>query len=414
MGTVYEAHDLSLDRGVALKVLHPAIAGDPEVVDRFVREARAAARVNHQNLAHIYHVGSEGDPPFYAMELVAGRNLEEEVAASGPLPLAAAVDVLVQAARGLAAAHAVGVVHRDVKPSNLLRVLDGTVKVTDFGLAKSLGDPSATHAGTLLGTPTYMSPEQCRGASVDARGDVYSLGLTGWFLLAGEPPFRGPGLGEVLSDQMHRPLPPLAPRRPDLPPGVDEALGALCAKDPSARPATMTEVASLLESLRPRRLKQAPLAARAAAIAFDLAPFVVLFALVTVALGMFARFGMDRDLVEALLGFGAAAYLTATQLLPELSGRVSLGKRLLDLAVVAEDGTRPGRGATVARFFLRWPAAPLFLFWEDFTPFDDATAAVRFWTQVGAWVAGAICYRVARRRTVSDLLTRTRVVYATP
>src|SRR5262245_37951276 len=212
MGTVYRAHDRGLDRGVAVKILKPGIADDPRAVERFFREARAAARVSHPNLAHVCFVGSESGRSFFAMEHVEGSDLEEHVKRHGPLPLADAVDALVQAARGLAAAHGAGVVHRDVKPSNLIRRPDGTVKVTDFGLARSVeGDSEASAVGQVIGTPTYMSPEQVRGEGADVRSDVYMLGLTAFFLLAGRPPFPGPTLGKVLSDQVSAPLPSVLP-----------------------------------------------------------------------------------------------------------------------------------------------------------------------------------------------------------
>jgi len=179
MGTVYEARDTALDRTVALKILDPKLAEDPEVVTRFHREARAAARRNHPNLAHIYFVGSLGGLHYFAMEHVPGANLEDHVKAHGPQSPAFAADVIVQAAHGLAAAHVAGVVHRDVKPSNIMLTPDGLVKVTDFGISKLIeGDPGITGAGRLLGTPLFMSPEACGEKPTDARSDIYSLGLT--------------------------------------------------------------------------------------------------------------------------------------------------------------------------------------------------------------------------------------------
>src|SRR6185369_15488902 len=161
-------------------------------------------------------------------------------AKNGPMSLERFVDVIVQSARGLAAAHGAGVVHRDVKPSNLMLLPDGTVKVTDFGLAKSLdADVGASSGGMLLGTPTYMSPEQCRGRGVDARTDVYCLGLTAYFLVAGKPPFASESLGQMLQDQMNLPLPSIRDVRQELPPALDRALARMCEKDPAKRPATM-------------------------------------------------------------------------------------------------------------------------------------------------------------------------------
>jgi len=177
------------------------------------------------------------------MELVPGATLEPLVARDGPLPLGRAVDVLVQAARGLGAIHAAGLVHRDVKPANLLVTPDERVKVTDFGLSKTLGvAKSAMELGSLVGTPDVMSPEQCRGQAVDARTDVYALGLTAYTLLAGSKPWAGTALGAVLDPQRNAPLPAVRAKRSELPAAVDEGLARLTAKDPAHRPASRADV----------------------------------------------------------------------------------------------------------------------------------------------------------------------------
>ncbi len=409
MGTVYEAHDTALDRTVAVKVVNPELASDPEMVERFGREARAAARANHDNLTHIYFVGRAGDRPFFAMEHVPGENLEDRVARTGPLPLAEAIDALVQAARGLAAAHAVGVVHRDVKPSNVIRMPDGRVKVTDFGLAKSGGgDPSASAVGRLTGTPDYMSPEQCRADGVDARSDIYSLGLTAWFLLAGRPAYRAPSVVAVLGDQMHTPLPPLAAVRDDLPPAVDAVLARLCAKDPAARPASMEEVARLLEPLRPRTLRLAPFAARGSALAID----VLLLSMAAAALtfvGAHVEPYVGAAALEVLgvVVFGALLALA----LPWLEWRygVSPGKHLLGLRVVRDDGGAPGWPAVLERLLLRFPSLPTWTLPDGWAGAPVVEAVVR-WSQLAAVIAGAATWPFAGRRTLSDVLTRTRVV----
>ncbi len=409
MGTVYEAHDTALDRVVAVKVVNPELASDREMVERFGREARAAARANHDNLTHIYFVGRAEGRPFFAMEHVPGENLEDRVRRSGPLPLAQAVDVLVQAARGLAAAHAVGVVHRDVKPSNVILMPDGRVKVTDFGLAKSGGgDPSASAVGRLTGTPDYMSPEQCRADGVDARSDVYSLGLTAWFLLGGRPAYQAQSVVAVLGDQMHTPLPPLASVRPELPPAVDAVLARLCAKDPAARPASMDEVARLLETLRPRTLRFAPFAARGSALAID----VLLLSMVAAALsfvGNHVEAYVGSTLLE-VLGIVVFGVLLALAL-PWLEWRygVSPGKHLLGLRVVRDDGAAVGWRAVLGRLLLRFPSLPTWALPDGWSGIPLVDAAVR-WIQLAAVVAGAATWPFARRRTLSDVLTHTRVV----
>lgn len=411
MGTVYRAHDTSLDRPVALKVLRGEIADDPVIVDRFVREARAAARVSHGNLTHIYFVGAIDDRRFFAMEYVPGETLEECVHRQGPLPLDRAVDLLVQAARGLQAAHSVGVVHRDVKPSNLMITPEGIVKVTDFGLAKSSNvNVNATGEGTILGTPAYMSPEQCRGDPVDIRTDVYALGLTAFFALTGHPPFRSEKVGRLLDEQMNRPMPSVDEERPDLPPGVDDVLAALCAKKPDERPADMVEVMRLLETVRPRDVTAASLMARVFAFGVDLASiglvWVSLAGTMTLVSGVF---GEAQGLIHGIVFAGIVLGL---QWGVEVATGTTAGKWLLHLEVVRDDGTRAGAMRLLARFFLRLPGAAAFvigpLLGENVgTPISLAVLV----SNAALTVVGFGCALVPGRRTLSDLLTRTRVTY---
>jgi uncharacterized RDD family membrane protein YckC len=409
MGTVYAAHDLGLDRGVAVKVLHEEIAQDPAMVQRFFREARAAARVSHANLAHVYYVGSEGSHSFFAMEHVPGEDLEETVKREGPLPLPDVVDVITQAARGLAAAHAAGLVHRDVKPSNLIRRPDGVVKVTDFGLARSLhGDADLSGAGAVTGTPTYMSPEQVRGETAGPRTDVYALGLTMYYLLAGQPPFPGPTLGKVLSDQLNAPLPLLAPTRPELAPSVDEVLARLCSKDPARRPAGMDDVLGLLERLRPRRVDRAPLAARGTAYVLDWLMTAVVWAafhfLLTNPLGLPIADGSPWTHA------GFFGLWTLGQLGMEVLQGASLGKQMLHLAVAREDGMPPARRALLLRFVVRCPECVV----GPATLFALASFGVLEIVAAAALLAGAIASLFTQGRTLSDLASRTAVVYRHP
>jgi serine/threonine protein kinase len=408
MGTVYLSRDTSLDRSVAVKVLRARLATEPAIVDRFVREARAAARVNHPNLTHIYFVGDEAGQRFFAMEYVPGTTFEQEIAKNGPMPLARFVDVIVQSARGLAAAHGAGVVHRDVKPSNLMLLPDGTVKVTDFGLAKSLGgDVDASGGGMLLGTPTYMSPEQCKGRGVDARTDVYALGLTAWFLLAGKPPYAGESLGQMLQDQMNTPLPSIRAVRPELPLALDQALAKLCEKDPEKRPKSMDEVAALFEPLRPRPLELATFMARAVASCIDgaIVITVLLFvALLKVAVEQQINLRLIPEIVVAIIG---AATLLASQLGFEVWLGRSIGKWLFNLEVVRSDGAVPTRRALAARFLIRYPVFVAVL-WPDSPDWVDASVGV---LQGFALLLAACSFAAYRGRTLSDLITHTRVVY---
>lgn len=190
MGVVYRAHDETIDRDVAIKVLPPELNGDPTTLARFLAEAKAAGRLSHPNAVAIYEIGEHERTHYLVMELVTGGSLAEEVRRIGPLSPVAATKAVSDAARGLAAAHAAGLVHRDIKPANLIRSADGLVKVCDFGLAKEIfTDHGVTKTGHVVGTPYYMSPEQCLGKPVDARGDVYSLGATYYYLLTGAEPY---------------------------------------------------------------------------------------------------------------------------------------------------------------------------------------------------------------------------------
>lgn len=384
MGTVYRAHDTSLDRPVAVKVLKPRIADEPGILARFVREARAAARVNHHNLTHIYFVGRDQSVHFFAMEYVPGETLEELIARTGPLDLAEGIELLMDAARGLSAAHRGGVIHRDVKPSNLIRREDGTLKVTDFGLALSLNaDVRLTGGGTIMGTPTYMSPEQCRGTDTDERSDVYALGLCAWFLFGGHPPFDAQQLGRVIEDQLTRDLPSLHELRPELPPALDDVLARLCAKDPAERPADMDEVLELLRELKPKPMRLAPFLARTFSAGFDLA----VLAVVAGALQALVLFGhtqvFDRapGIAEYFLGdlpmFAAAVFT-----LMGLEWRIgcSVGKYLFNLRVVRADGSALTMRDAVLRTALRFPALLVFLLPSALFTANSLVGNVLEWT----------------------------------
>jgi len=409
MGSVYEAHDTSLDRTVAIKVLHPEIAGEGNTVERFNREARAAARVSHPNVTHIYFVGPDDDVRYFAMEHVPGPTLSEYVERYGPLDVDEAIDVLVQAAEGLRAAHRAGVIHRDVKPSNLKLPPDGMVKITDFGLSKQLsGDMDMTGEGRILGTPRFMSPEQCRGEKTDHRTDIYSLGLVGWFLLTGRPPYDADSIGRLLDEQMNAPLPSLLAVDPEMSPLVQDALERMCAKDPGDRPDDMEEVVEILEAARPRPLEPAPIAIRASAVLVDvlLASFIL-----AMSTGLVVLFVGGRELEESHLlwvpGFVTGIFLVLTQLGFEVWKGTSPAKYAFNVRVVRHDGLRAARSALAARFLIRFPAAVVLLVPMLPARIDQLLNLL----QLVSIVAGVVCFFLFRRRTLSDILTRTRVIY---
>jgi hypothetical protein len=210
MGVVYKARDTVLDRWVAVKTLLPALAGDPEARERFLREARAAAALSHPNLAQIHSIGEDGGVPYFAMEFIEGQTLAQKVERGGRLKPLEAIRLVRQVALGLQEAHRFQLVHRDIKPANLILGSDGTLKVTDFGLAKRAGGPGSmqlTATGQTVGSPLYMSPEQGRGMEADHRSDIYSLGATFFHLLTGRPPFQAASPMDVVMKHIREPAP---------------------------------------------------------------------------------------------------------------------------------------------------------------------------------------------------------------
>ena len=237
MAEVYLAQQLSLGRQVALKVLNAELARDPNYVRRFHHEARAAAALVHAGIVQIYEVGQDDGVHYIAQEYVAGRNLGEVIRSRGSLAPQLTLDILRQVAAALAKAASEGIVHRDIKPENIMLARSGEVKVADFGLARVQGDGGAnlTQVGVTMGTPLYMSPEQIEGRELDSRSDIYSLGVTAYHMLAGEPPFTGDSPLSVAVQHLNQPAPPLASRRPDVPPRFAGVIERMMAKKPADR-----------------------------------------------------------------------------------------------------------------------------------------------------------------------------------
>jgi len=249
MSSVYRAHDTLLDRKVALKVLHPQYADDEEYVERFRREARAVARLSHPNIVTVIDRGEENGQEFIVFEYVDGQNLKALVNARGAIPVETAVALGHQIARALAFAHEQGLVHRDVKPQNVLLNGDGRAKVTDFGIARSMDvKHGMTQTGAVLGTSDYIAPEQAQGHGVNARTDVYSLGVVLYELLTGEVPFPGENFVAVAMRHINEPPPSARALRRDVPPRLDAALQRAMAKDPADRYPSMDAFCAELEA----------------------------------------------------------------------------------------------------------------------------------------------------------------------
>jgi len=235
MSNVYRAHDRLLERSVALKLLHDRYLDDPDYVERFRREARAAARLSHPNIVTVIDRGEQDGHQFIVFEHVDGDNLKQLVEQSGPLPIGQALELALQIGRALSFAHEHGLIHRDVKPQNVLLNGDGRAKVTDFGIARTVDVEGATTTGVVLGTSHYISPEQARGEQVDAESDVYSLGAVLYELLTGEVPFPGDNAVTVAMRHVREQPPSVLESRPEVPLRLAGAVEKALEKDPAAR-----------------------------------------------------------------------------------------------------------------------------------------------------------------------------------
>lgn len=261
MGVIFKARHRPTGQVVAVKILPPSFARAPTLAQRFQREIAAAARLDHPNIVRILAASQDRGVPFLVMEFIEGRDLRSIVLSGGPLPIDQAVACTVQSARGLEAAHARGIVHRDIKPANLMLDTSGIVRVLDLGLARltessgGIGPAAAeslTQSGLYMGTVDYSAPEQADDArTVDHRADIYSLGCTLHFLLAGKPPFDGDSLVKRLMAHQKRPAPSLHSARSDIPAALEVAYQAMMSKNPANRPQSMSAVIWLLESCPP-------------------------------------------------------------------------------------------------------------------------------------------------------------------
>jgi len=264
MGVIYRARQVSLDRIVAMKVLAEHLVHDAIFVQRFQREARAIARVNHPNILQVYDVGNQGDIHYMIMELVDGSSLAEQLETRGTLPWQEATNVIRQGAEGLDAAGQAGIIHRDVKPDNLMITKRGVVKVSDFGLAKEV-ESSMTATDAVMGTPAYMSPEQCDGKDLDGRSDIYSLGGTFYRILTGRLPFEAETAMSMMYRHKHEPLVPAKEIVPSLPQVVSDVISKMMHKKVEDRYQTMAEVAQAIDAA----VKRAPVVDPLATMAFD-------------------------------------------------------------------------------------------------------------------------------------------------
>jgi eukaryotic-like serine/threonine-protein kinase len=244
MGSVYRAVDESLGRHVAVKVLRRELAAEPAYLERFRREARASAALSHPGVAGVYDYGELGGSAFIVMELVEGETLAERIAARGRLPWPEAFAIGEQVARALAAAHAHGLVHRDVKPGNVMVDAAARAKVTDFGIAKAAASAPLTRTGMVVGSANYVAPEQAQGDDVGPAADQYSLGCVLFEAVTGSPPYRGASAVAIAAQHVSAPVPD--PRRPDLPVAAGDLIRRALAKSPEDR---FTSAAAMADAL---------------------------------------------------------------------------------------------------------------------------------------------------------------------
>ena len=252
MGVVYKAKDPLIDRILAIKTISLSLAMDEqdEYEARFYQEAKAAGRLSHPNIVTVFDVGKSGDIAYIAMEFLQGRELRDILSEEKRLPVSQVISIARQVAHGLSYAHEHGIVHRDVKPSNIMLIRDGLVKITDFGIARMPSSTIRTQAGVVLGSPKYMSPEQVLGTSIDQRSDIFSLGVMLYEMLVGRAPFAGDSVNAVMYQTMHTDPPPPGTLNPEVPARLDLIVAKALAKKPEDRYQSARELADDLRACR--------------------------------------------------------------------------------------------------------------------------------------------------------------------
>jgi eukaryotic-like serine/threonine-protein kinase len=334
MSSVYKAHDRLLERTVALKVLHERFMDDDAQVERFKHEARAVAQLSHPNIVTVIDRGERDGRLFIVFEYIDGENLKALVVREAPLAVDDAVGLVLPIARALAFAHQHGLVHRDVKPQNVLLPEDGEVKVTDFGIARSLDvQGGITQTGTVMGTSDYIAPEQARGVKATAQTDVYALGIVLYELLTGDVPFSGDNFVAVAMQHINEPVPSVRELRPDVSPRLDAALRRALAKSPRDRFPSMDAFAAELQAslgephngarpaddtvvVAPRRRKRPP---RAPVERPSIWPLILLLAGLAVLAAIFAAafaFNGPRKAIIDNLGGGKSGGGSAGKAVP--------------------------------------------------------------------------------------------------
>jgi DNA-binding response OmpR family regulator/predicted Ser/Thr protein kinase len=252
MGGVLQGWDVALEREVALKIISYELSSKEKFREMFIKEARVVSRLNHPNIAHIYHIGSCNEILYYAMEFIEGISLKEVIQSEGPLAPLKALDYLVVVCNALETVYQNSIVHRDIKPANIMLCANGNLKIVDFGVAKHLDLKSkGSNPKALIGSPLYMSPEQIAGLAIDHRSDMYSVGITFYHALSGSPPFNSEKIKEILFQHLKSPVPDLSKTNDQIPTAFSKIIGKMMAKDPKHRYSRFKDIAEELKGLRP-------------------------------------------------------------------------------------------------------------------------------------------------------------------
>jgi uncharacterized RDD family membrane protein YckC len=420
MGAVYEAEDLSSGRRVALKVLGHSL-DSPDTRKRFLREGRLAASINHPNTVYVYGTEEIEGAPVITMELLPGGTLHDRVKAEGPLPIAEAVDAILQIIAGLEAAHAVGILHRDIKPSNCFFEPGGTVKVGDFGLSISTlsrGDSALTIAGSVLGTPEFSSPEQLRGEELNVRSDIYSVGVTLYYLLTGKTPFQAENLVQLLASVLDKTA--VSPRelRPEIPEPLARIILRCMEKQAGDRFKNYDELRRVLLPFNSTAPTPATLGLRFVAAVVDhalLSGMSMLLPLIFLGDVLSFSAGAQPDMTPWIWGWAALVMLQVAYFaVPEGLWGASLGKSLVGLRVAGLNRCAPGiPKASLRALIYLLPAIVQGLI---VVIVDDAWTA-QPWHRGMALVNllyTLVLFSTARRRNgfagLHDLWTQTRVI----
>ena len=242
MANVYLAYDTILDREVAVKILRGDLAGDEKFVKRFQREAKAASSLNHPNIVEMYDVGEDDGNYFLVMEFVDGRTLKSLVKKRGALSLTEVIDIMLQLTSGIAHAHDSYLIHRDLKPQNVLMLEDGRAKITDFGIAVALNSTELTQTNSVMGSVHYLPPEQANGGGASVKSDIYSLGILMYELLIGKLPFKGENAVEIAIKHMKEPIPSVRSQNESIPQSIENIILKACAKNPKNRYDSVNEM----------------------------------------------------------------------------------------------------------------------------------------------------------------------------